>query len=321
MTVQQVFASGRSHTVTGAGYEPAGTVEDAGPVTGVLRAGALCCDARLLAPTGNEGWRVLGDTTEGAMLVAAAKAGLDLAAEAARTRRVGVFPFDPGRKLMTTIHQVGDGCEAYVKGAPQAVLERCSQAWWRGRVVPLEAALRSQIAGANDAMAGQALRVLAVAGKTVGSGRVTQDEAEHGLTFLGLVGMSDPPRPEVTAAVRACKRAGIATYMVTGDYGLTAEAVARRVGIIGDGPAQVVTGTDLDATGDQELAALLKARGQVIFARARRNTSCGSSPHCSSWERSSRSPAMAPTTPRRLSGPLSGWRWAEAAPMWRAPRR
>lgn len=269
MTVQQVFASGRSHTVTGAGYEPAGTVEDAGPVTGVLRAGALCCDARLLAPAGNEGWRVLGDTTEGAMLVAAAKAGLDLAAEAARTPRVGVFPFDPGRKLMTTTHQVGRGYEAYMKGAPQAVLERCTRACWRGRVVPLEAGQRSEIAAANDAMAGQALRVLAVAGKRVGSGRITQDEAEHGLTFLGLVAMSDPPRPEVTAAVRACQRAGIATYMVTGDYGLTAEAVARRVGIIGDGPAQVITGTDLDATADQELAALLRARGQVIFARAR----------------------------------------------------
>ena len=267
MTVQQVFASGRSHLVTGAGYEPAGEEEDAGPVTGVLRAGALCCDARLLAPSGGEGWRVLGDTTEGAILVAAAKAGIDLPAEATRTPRVSAFPFDPGRKLMTTIHQVGGGYDAYMKGSPQAVLERCTHACWQGRAVELEAGLRREIADANDAMAAQAMRVLAVASKTVGSGRVTQDEAESGLTFLGLVGMSDPPRPEVTAAVRTCQQAGITTYMVTGDYGLTAEAIARRVGIIGDGAVRVITGTDLDAAGNEALAALLRGHGQAIFAR------------------------------------------------------
>jgi P-type Ca2+ transporter type 2C len=269
MTVQQVFASGRSRTVTGAGYAPEGEVEDAGAVAGVLRAGALCCDAHLLPPSGNEGWRVLGDTTEGAILVAAAKAGVDVAAEAARTPRVGEFPFDPGRKLMTTIHRVGGSYEAYMKGSPQAVLQRCTHACWQGQLVRLEDGLRRQIADANDAMASQALRVLAVASKTASSGRVSQDQAEHGLTFLGLVGMSDPPRPEVTAAVRACQRAGITTYMVTGDYGLTAEAIARRVGIIGDGPAEVITGTDLDAGGDDALAVLLRAHKQVIFARAR----------------------------------------------------
>ncbi len=269
MTVQQVFASGRTRAVTGAGYAPEGEVEDAGAVAGMLRAAALCCDARLLPPSENEGWRVLGDTTEGAILVAAAKADIDVPAEAARTPRVAEFPFDPGRKLMTTIHQVNGSYEAYMKGSPQAVLQRCTHACWQGREVRLEDGLRRQIADANDDMAGQALRVLAVARKTASSGRVSQQEAEQGLTFLGLVGMSDPPRPEVTAAVRACQRAGITTYMVTGDYGLTAEAIARRVGIIGDGPAEVITGTDLDADRDGVLAATLQAHKQVIFARAR----------------------------------------------------
>ena len=269
MTVQQVFASGRSHTITGAGYAPEGEVEEAPAVAGVLRAAALCCDARLLPPSANEGWRVLGDTTEGAILVAAAKAGIDVTAEAARTARVGEFPFDPSRKLMTTIHAVGGSYEAYVKGSPQAVLQRCTHACWQGQVVPLGEGLRRQISDANDAMATQALRVLAVASKTVLSERVSQDRAEHRLTFLGLVGMSDPPRPEVTTAVRACQRAGIATYMVTGDYGLTAEAIARRVGIIGDGASRVITGTDLDATSGETLRALLRAHEQVIFARAR----------------------------------------------------
>ena len=269
MTVQQVWASGQTHTVTGAGYAPEGEVADAGLVAGLLRAGALCSDARLLPPARGEGWRVLGDTTEGAILVAAAKAGIDLAAEAARTPRVGAFPFDPGRKLMTTIHQVSGGFEAYMKGSPQAVLDRCANACWDGRPVPLDDSLRRRIGDANDAMAGQALRVLAVARKTVGSGRVSQDDAEHGLTFLGLVAMIDPPRPEVTAAVDACHGAGITIYMVTGDYGLTAEAVARRTGIIGAGPARVVTGADLDAMDDQALAAALQAGDQVIFARVR----------------------------------------------------
>ena len=133
MTVQQVYPSGRVHKVTGTGYAPQGEVEDAAAVAGVLRAGALCSDARLLAPSGagegerkeggeaGGGWGVLGDTTEGAILVAAVKAGIDLAAEAARTPRVGAFPFDPGRKLMTTVHQVNAGFEAYMMGSPQAV--------------------------------------------------------------------------------------------------------------------------------------------------------------------------------------------------------
>jgi Ca2+-transporting ATPase len=135
--------------------------------------------------------------------------------------------------------------------------------------VPLDDGLRRLIGDANDAMAGQALRVLAVARKTVASGRVAQDDAEQHLTFLGLVGMSDPPRPEVTAAVAACRRAGISIYMVTGDYGLTAEAIARRVGIVGAGPARVVSGADLDAMDADALAGLLRRRDQVIFARVR----------------------------------------------------
>jgi Ca2+-transporting ATPase len=269
MTVQQVYASGRVHKVTGTGYAPEGEVEDAAAVAGLLRAAALCSDARLLAPAAGEGWRVLGDTTEGAILVAAEKAGVDLSAEAARAPRAGAFPFDPGRKLMTTVHRAGDGFEACMKGSPQAVLGRCADACWDGRTVPLDDGLRALIGDANDAMAAQALRVLAVARKTVASARAGQDEAERDLTFLGLAGMSDPPRPEVTAAMAACRRAGITIYMVTGDYGLTAEAIARRVGITGKGPARTVSGADLDAMDDEAVAGMLRSGGQVIFARVR----------------------------------------------------
>jgi calcium-translocating P-type ATPase len=269
MTTQQVFASGRTHRVTGVGYEPVGEVEDAASITDVLRAGALCCDARILPPAGAEGWRVLGDTTEGALVVAAAKGGIDLDAESLRTPRVGVFPFDPDRKLMSTLHRTSGGVVAHVNGSPQAVLDRCTSARWDGRSVPLGAELRQQIDRANDAMADQGLRVLAVADKTLGARRLAQEEVESGLTFLGLMGMTDPPRPEVTAAVEACRRAGIAIIMVTGDYGLTAEAVARRVGIIGTGTARVVTGAELDTMDDDALTSTLGGDEQLIFARVR----------------------------------------------------
>lgn len=269
MTVQRVFASGRAHGVTGVGYAPEGAVEDPEDVAEVLRVGALCCDARLVAPSETEGWRVLGDTTEGAILVAAAKAGIDLPAASAAAERVGGFPFDSDRKLMTTVHRVAGGYEAYVKGSPEAVLDRCVSASWQGQERQMDVALRGEIDKVDDAMAAEGLRVLAVARRPVPSVGVPQNVAEKGLGFLGLVAMSDPPRPEVTAAVQACHSAGIRIVMVTGDYGLTAEAIARRVGIIGEGPARVVNGAGLDAMGDGELATTLRGTDQVLFARVR----------------------------------------------------
>lgn len=269
MTLQQIYASGHLHGVSGVGYAPTGEVEDPGPVMDVLRVAAMCSDARLVAPSGQGRWRVLGDTTEGAILVAAAKAGLNLSAEEARTPRVGVFPFDPDRKLMTTIHQAELGYEAYVKGSPQAVLDRCADAVWEGRQRPLDKELRHGIEEANDAMAAQAMRVLAVARRPLSSVRVSQNEAERGLLFLGLVGLADPPRPEVAAAVEACHRAGIKIVMVTGDYGLTAEAVARRVGIIRPDPARVVNGPELDELTDEALGRMLQGDEQLVFARVR----------------------------------------------------
>ncbi len=272
MTVQEVWESGVSHAVTGVGYAPDGEVSDAGSAAAVLRAGGLCCDARLLAPEDDRrlGWRVLGDTTEGAILAAAPKAGLDLAAEEQRAPRVAAFPFDADRKLMSTIHQRAPGeYEANVKGSPQAVLDRCADVRWAGRTVGLDEALRTQVAQANDRMAGQGLRVLAVARRDVPSAHPSREQAERDLTLLGLVAMSDPPRPEVVDAVVACRRAGIRIYMITGDYGLTAEAIARRVGIVGSGPARVLNGTDLDTMTEPDLIAALGTGEQVLFARAR----------------------------------------------------
>lgn len=272
MTVQVVWESDRQHAVTGVGYAPEGEVDDPRRIADLLRVGGLCADARLLRPNPERrlGWRVLGDTTEGAILVAVGKAGIDVAAEEARTPRVAAFPFDADRKLMSTIHQLADGSlETCVKGSPQAVLERCVAARWEAQDVELDGSLRARIAAANDVMAAKGLRVLAVARRQLTTGHPAISDAEQDLTLLGLVAMSDPPRPEVVDAVAACRRAGIRIYMITGDYGLTAEAIARRVGMIGDGSVKILSGSDLDAMSDEEIANATLGTEQLLFARAR----------------------------------------------------
>jgi magnesium-transporting ATPase (P-type) len=257
MTVQQIWTAFRTHRVSGAGYAPTGEVEDPEAVQELLRVAALCCDARLLPPTDHSGWRILGDTTEGALLVAAAKAGLDLDAERRSAPRVGEFPFDSTRKLMTTLHRrddLGGRRVANVKGAPQELLARCTHIQTEHGRVAIDDDVRRQVLAANDDLARGALRVLAVAVREVGTERLDQDGAERDLTFLGLVGMLDPPRPEVVAAVGACRHAGIRIVMVTGDYALTAEAIARRVGILSaDSAPRTVTGAELDGIDDAAL--------------------------------------------------------------------
>ncbi len=268
MTVTQVWAGGAPHPVSGVGYEPSGEVADAAPVRELLRVAGLCCNARLVPPTGpREHWRVLGDTTEGALLVVAAKAGLDLGAEEAAAPRVTEFPFDSGRKLMTTVHKTGAGYQACVKGAPGELLARCTDVEWDGRRGLLTGSDRAAVVAAGDALASQGLRVLAVARRELDGPRPAQEEAESALTLLGLVGMLDPPRPEVTEAVAACRQAGIRVVMVTGDHPLTGEAVARRVGIVRRPDPVVVTGARLDAMDDEALDSLLAEPSELLLCR------------------------------------------------------
>jgi calcium-translocating P-type ATPase len=268
MTVVQVWADGVPHAVSGVGYAPVGEVTDPQPVRELLRVAGLCSNARLVQPSGREGWRVLGDTTEGALVVAAAKAGLHLGAEEAAAPRVAEYPFDSVRKLMSTVHGANEGgYRANVKGAPQELLARCTSIDWRGERLPLTDDLRTTVIAANDGMASQGLRVLAVASRSVAGPHPTQQGVESGLTLMGLVGMLDPPRPEVRDSVEACRRAGIRIVMVTGDHPLTAEAVARRVGIVRQTAPTVVTGTRLDALDDQALNELLAESGEVLLCR------------------------------------------------------
>lgn len=268
MTVQAVWVPNEIHAVGGVGYAPVGEVADPTALQAVLRAAALCCDARLVPPADGAGWRVLGDTTEGAILVAAAKAGVDMAAEERRTPRTGEFPFDSDRKLMTTLHRDAGATVAYVKGAPQELLTRCTRIATAGGETELDDATRRRVLEVNDELAGSALRILAVARRAVATSP-QQDEAERDLTLLGLIGMLDPPRPEVTAAVAACRRAGVRIVMVTGDHALTAEAIARRVGIIAGPPPRAWTGADVDRASDDDLRAALADPSPILFARVK----------------------------------------------------
>ncbi len=201
--------------------------------TALLTAAALCCDASV-----DERGRVTGDPTEAALVEAARKEGVNKAGLERENPRRGEVPFDAGRKLMSTVYsKPGGGCRVYVKGAPDVLLERCL----------LSAAAKRAALAANDRMAAGALRVLGVAVRELDRmpGKLTPSAVEKDLTFLGLVGMIDPPRPVAGAAVEQCWRAGIRPVMITGDHKLTAAAIARSLGICRSGDL-VVTGADLD---------------------------------------------------------------------------
>ncbi|MCL6431590.1 MAG: cation-transporting P-type ATPase, partial [Anaerolineae bacterium] len=281
MTVRRLWAGGREFEVTGTGYEPKGHVEErrrplaprAHPdVSALLTAAALCNNARLLPPNGESArWTVLGDPTEAALLVAAAKYGLEPEELASRQPRRFELPFDSRRKRMSTINQREDGCVAYVKGAPSEVLGLCTHVRIDGEVRPLDEAMRRRILAVNDRYARQALRVLAVAERAYaynGPGELCTAEAvEQQLVFLGLTAMVDPPRPEVARAVELCHRAHVRIIMITGDYGLTAKSVARRVGILRGDRGRIITGVELEQMSQEELQAVLKSGEEVIFAR------------------------------------------------------
>ncbi len=275
MTVREAWAAGRKLTVSGVGYEPTGEFRPAasgetaapGDLHELVLAAALCNNAKLVPPHGEEGWTILGDPTEAALLVAAAKGGVTLAEVVREHPRLRELPFDSVRKRMSTIH-ASDGTEvAFIKGAPKEVLGLCTSILVDGAEQPMTEAWREQILSSNDAYARGALRVLGVARRTLPErpNGYTVDWVERELTFLGLLAMQDPPRPEVAEAVEKCSRAGIRIVMITGDYGLTAESIARRVGIVGEG-ARLVTGAELDAMADADLAQALES--EVIFARA-----------------------------------------------------
>jgi Ca2+-transporting ATPase len=283
MSVREVYSNGRTFSVTGKGYAPEGSFAFGGRDIGgddfaaagikdLLETMALCNNARLNAPLSASGeWTISGDPTEGALLTAAARAGVDLDKLGKSHPRSAHIPFDRARKRMTTIHETGskEGAQgsrrtALVKGGPKEVLSRCSSIRLDGNTIELTEELQAGILSWNDTMAARGLRVLAAAFRNIEKeGPYNADGVEAGLTFLGLVAMMDPLRREVAKAVGECRTAGIKVIMVTGDYGITARAIAKEAGMA-DG--RVITGEDLGRMNDRELLEALK--GEVLFARA-----------------------------------------------------
>jgi magnesium-transporting ATPase (P-type) len=272
MTVCNIWAGGSRFQVTGVGYDPNGEIirEDRGAspdLESFLTAALLCNNARLQLPTpGQPRWSALGDQTEAALLAMAMKGNIQ--EKDAPYLRVHELPFDARRKRMSTIHRGPDGQEiAFVKGSPKEVLQLCTQIRWQGQIIPLTDPIRAQIMTENDRYARQALRVLALARRNLPprAGSYTIEGIEQNLTFLGLVAMMDPPRPEVDRAITAFRRAGIRMVMITGDYGLTAESLARRIGmIIGPAP-RIMTGADMETLDEAQLIGALEQ--ETIFAR------------------------------------------------------
>ncbi len=274
MTVSEIALSGRRLLVTGTGYSPEGELLENGRtvqrgddaiVATLLTAAVLCNDSALVHD--GIGWRVNGDPTEGALLVLAAKGGLAKEDVEEQHPRVGEIPFDSERKRMTTVHKTqGQHVLVCTKGAPEMVLPLCAQVLDGGGPRAMTEEDRRDIRAAGRSMAGAALRVLAIAYSERDSSVVSKPpgEIEADLIFVGLVGMIDPPKPEVGPALQMCRQAGIRVIMITGDHPLTAVAVARQIGLPG-AEGRALTGAELDSMSDDELA---KAVDEVaIYAR------------------------------------------------------
>ncbi|MEM3109036.1 MAG: cation-translocating P-type ATPase [Candidatus Bathyarchaeia archaeon] len=274
MTVRKIYVNDKMVEVTGVGYEPKGEFlingEKIDPLgdevlTLLLEGAVLCNEARLVK--GDAGWRIQRDPTEGALIVAAAKAGIDHEELKRRYPRIAEIPFSSERKRMTTIHKLGEeGGIVFMKGAPETVLERCSRIReGEGGEKPLTRDKVEEILKVNLEMAEQALRVLGVAyKKTRDAGVVVDEEAEENLTFLGLVGMMDPPREEAVEAIKICREVEMKPIMITGDQKLTAIAVAREMGIYREGDI-ALTGAELEALSEEELAGIVDR--VTVYAR------------------------------------------------------
>jgi calcium-translocating P-type ATPase len=211
----------------------------------------------------------VGDPTEVAILEAAMRVGSQVDVEQRERGRRALFRFDPSLRLMSTVDERGGRLWIDTKGAPEAVLPHCGSIAVNGATRPLDDGERRRVQAVVDGYAKEGLRVLAVAERVLDGNAVPDEraEAEADLTFLGLVAMLDPPRPEVAEAVESCHGAGLRVIVITGDHGLTAAAIAKRVGI-GGGDTRVILGSDVERMTDADLDALLREGDELIFARS-----------------------------------------------------
>ncbi len=288
MTVNHLWLLKDEMEVTGLGYAPEGEVLKNGAAIRaaeyedlqlLLSGAALCSNAKIVPPDqDNPKYTVLGDPTEACLGVAAKKAGLNPEDLAQQRPRLRELPFDSSRKRMTTVHRLKEPFEgaavfAYIKGAPKEIMELCNYVREDNKTRAINENDRIRIMEANDRYARDGLRVLAVSYRILDQAEnlpramsaYTPELIEQDMVFVGLVVMADPPRPEIAEAVAKCHRASIRIIMITGDYGLTAESIAKRIGIVTGAHPRVVTGVELSAMSDENLKEVLK--DEVIFAR------------------------------------------------------
>ncbi|QDR83156.1 cation-translocating P-type ATPase [Sporomusa termitida] len=274
MTVVKCYTLDKMYAVSGEGYTPAGDFQQQDtPVaisaeqdlTRLLQGAALCNDAQL-KQTADQAWHIVGDPTEGALVVAAEKGGYHQQTLTAGYPRLQELPFDSVRKMMTTFHQVDGELLAFTKGAPDVLISRCTHIVVNGAIQLLTPAVRLAVDAANREMASQALRVLAVAYRRWAElpAVAAPPTVENELVFIGLLGMIDPPRAEVREAVNTCRNAGIRPIMITGDHPDTALAIAKDLGLA-TGDDQAIVGTQLDTLSKNDLQNLVQSAS--VFAR------------------------------------------------------
>ena len=274
MTVRRVYNNGKTIEVTGVGYEPKGEFchsadlrnpQEDKDLSLLLTIGALCNNATLENENGT--WRIMGDPTEGSLIVAAAKAGLERAELEKMYPRVWEGPFTSERKRMTTVHLAPEKEQiAFVKGAPEIILERCTHVLENGKEKKLTDVKRKEILETNEKLASDALRVLGMAFRKIPETQKEFDEEslENNLVFVGLEGMIDPPREEAVEANKKCLDAGIKAVMITGDHKLTAIAVAKEIGIMKE-DSLVLTGAELDKMSDEQFEKIVE--NVAVYAR------------------------------------------------------
>nr|WP_220186368.1 calcium-translocating P-type ATPase, SERCA-type [Brevibacillus halotolerans] len=276
MTVTHLWHSGKSFDVTGNGYEPNGEITWQGKsikatidqgLTQICQIAEKCNNAKLVNAQQKERsklilsknistWNVIGDPTEGALLSLAYKALKEGKKQGDPTIRIDELPFDSERKMMSVVEQSPDGkTELLTKGAVEALLMNSSHIYWQGEIIPLTNAHRIEVAKQTEEMASRALRVLGFAYRSLQNYKSGEKSSilETNLTFLGMVGMIDPPRQEVKSAIQLCRQAGIKTVMITGDHKITAEAIGRQIGLMPGGNSHVLEGATIDEMTEEEL--------------------------------------------------------------------
>jgi len=277
VTITRIWTSDRVIGVSGTGYAPFGEfTSDHGKIEGtdaraldiLLEMGAFCNNSKVKPPDDRtKTWSVIGDPTDGAFLVAALKYGLDVDDRLRKRPLVRMLPFDSDRKRMTTIHRVGEPLVAYTKGAPRSVLSVSTRILVGGVEKELAPDRLAEVERRVLEFGERGLRVIALAYRELeASPQGEPEDIERGMVLVGLVGMKDPPRPEVKDAVRLAKRAGMKVMIITGDYGPTAKAIAQEVGIVETEDYRIIRGVDLDKMSEEDLSKQLAGR-EVIFAR------------------------------------------------------